>query len=360
MRGNKIIFLKTPVGDRRDTAAPPVFFAIAVLAIAILAGCAVEAPYTVDTFVMGTQAWVTLYGLDEEEAERIAGEALRELHRIEGLMSTWRERSEISLLNASADGVMRPASRELYTVVDSALHYAALTGGAFDITVRPLVRLWGFQGGTARIPTEAEIDSALARAGYGRIKLDANLPGISLPAGMELDLAGIAKGYAVDRCAAMLAGRGVTSALVNLGGNIYALGTPPGKRGWAVGIREARGARSTVGVLMLKDAAVATSGNYENFVEIEGKRYGHIIDPRTGRTVDHMLSVTVVAHTAIAADALSTGLFVLGTEQGSALVERLNGVKALFAEPADGGIRYRTAGDFDSSLQLDDTLFARE
>lgn len=360
MCGNPIIPLKIAECDRRDTAIRPVFFIIAALAIALFIGCAVEAPYTADTFVMGTRAWVTLYGYDEEEAERIAGEALRELHRIESVMSTWRETSEISILNAQAAGTMRRVSHELFTVVDSAFHYAALTDGAFDITVRPLVRLWGFQGGTAHIPTDAEIDSVLEHVGHGRVKVDEALPGIALPTGMELDLAGIAKGYAVDRCATVLAESGVTSALVNLGGNIYALGAPPGKDGWTVGIREARGARSTIGVIMLKDAAVATSGNYENFVEIEGKRYGHIIDPRTGRTVDHMLSVTVVAPTAIAADALSTGLFVLGTEQGSALVERLDGVNALFAEPSDGGIRYREAGDFGGSLQLDDSFFAAE
>lgn len=330
------------------------------LPFAFLHSCSDQTPYTADTFVMGTGAWVTLYGLDEEEAERIAGEALRELHRVESVMSTWRETSEISILNARASGTVQSVSRELYTVVDSAFHYAALTGGAFDITVRPLVRLWGFQGGTARIPTDAEIDTALALVGYGLVALDEARPGIALPPGMELDLAGIAKGYAVDRCTALLMERGVTSALVNLGGNIYALGAPPGKRGWAVGIREARGARSTVGVLLLKNAAVATSGNYENFAEIEGKRYGHIIDPRTGRTVDHMLSVTVVAPTAIAADALSTGLFVMGTERGSELVERLAGVKALFAETSDGGDRYRAVGDFGGSLKLDDTLFSRK
>ncbi len=349
-----------PTCDRRDTAIRPVLFVIAVLAIALFVECAVEAPYTADTFVMGTRAWVTLYGFDEEEAERIAGEALREMHRIEGLMSTWRETSEISILNAQASGTMQPVSRELYTVVDSAFHYAELTGGAFDITVRPLVRLWGFQGGTARMPAGAEIDTALTHVGYGRVMLDEALPGISLPSGMELDLAGIAKGYAVDRCIALLKDRGVTSALVNLGGNIYALGTPPGRNSWAVGIREARGARSTVGAIMLQNSAVATSGNYENFVEIDGKRYGHIIDPRTGRTVNNMLSVTAVAPTAVAADALSTGLFVMGTERGSALVERLTGVKAIFAEPSDGGVRYRAVGDFGGSLQLDDTLLTRE
>lgn len=318
-----------------------------------LGACAGEAPYTADTFVMGTQAWVTLYGYSAEEAEPIAGEALRELHRIESVMSTWRPASEISRMNANADGTMRTVSRELFTVVDSAFYYAAVTGGAFDITARPLVRLWGFQGGEARLPSETEIDSALELVGYEHVALDASIPGMALPAGMELDLAGIAKGYAVDRCVAMLVARGVTSALVNLGGNIYALGAPPGKRGWSIGIRDPWGERSTVGALILKDEAVATSGNYENFVEIDGVRYGHIIDPSTGHTVDHALSVTVTASTALASDALATGLFVLGGERGSELVRRLAGVKALFAEPADGRITYRAVGDFGAALDLD-------
>jgi thiamine biosynthesis lipoprotein len=340
---------------RRPMTAALGRFAAALLALPLVVsyGCDARAPYTADTFVMGTQAWVTLYGLDADEAETIAGEALRELHRLESVMSTWRPSSEISRLNGAADGSMRAVSRGLFTVVDSAFHYAAVTGGAFDITARPLVRLWGFQGGEARLPSEEGIDSALARVGYGRVALDASIPGIALPAGMELDFAGIAKGYAVDRCVALLAARGVTTALVNLGGNIYALGAPPGKHGWAIGIRDPFGSAKTVGALFLKNEAVATSGNYENFVEIDGVRYGHIIDPSTGRTVDHVLSVTVTAPTALAADALATGLFVLGPVRGGELVRRLAGIKALFAEPAEGRIRYRAAGDFGAALELD-------
>jgi thiamine biosynthesis lipoprotein len=302
---------------------------------------------------MGTRAWVTIYGLSEREAKPLADEALRELHRIENIMSTWNESSELSMVNRSADGSMRPVSRELFTVVDSALYFSGVTYGAFDITARPLVKLWGFQGGEARLPTESEIDSALALVGYNRIGVDREAPGIALPRGMELDLAGIAKGYAVDRCVALLVERGVTSAMVNLGGNIYALGTPPGKRGWAIGLRDPLGSAGTVGALLLKDEAVATSGNYENFVEIDGVRYGHIIDPSTGRTVDHMLSVTVVAPTALASDALSTGLFVSGAARGSEIVERLAGARAIFAEPSGGRIVYRTVGEFGDNLELD-------
>ncbi len=326
---------------------------VILLPLAFLVACTAEAPYTTDTYVMGTKAWVTLYGYSAEEAEPIVGEALRELHRIESVMSTWRPASEISRLNGAADGTMRIVSQELFAVVDSAFYYATVTGGAFDITARPLVRVWGFQEGEAHLPSGAEIAGALERVGYERVALDASMPGIALNAGMELDLAGIAKGYAVDRCVALLRERGATSALVNLGGNIYALGAPPGKRGWTIGIRDPLGSAKTVGALILKDEAVATSGNYENFVEIEGVRYGHILDPHTGQSVDHLLSVTAVAPTAVASDALATGLFVLGGERGNDLVRRLPGVKALFAGPADGPITYRAAGDFGDALELD-------
>ena len=186
------------------------------------------------------------------------------------------------------------------------------------------------------------------------IMLDVESKSIILPPGMELDLAGIAKGYAVDRAAAILRDHDVERGMVNLGGNIYAIGSPPGKKGWSVGIRDPRGERSVVGSLFLEDEAVATSGNYENYIEIEGRTYGHIIDPRNGKPVSHMLSVTVVASSALQADALSTGFFVLGPEGSRSALELLKGIKALFALPTGETVRYEELGDFMGTLTLDD------
>ncbi len=324
-----------------------------LVAVAILAAaCEPPVPYTKETFVMGTKAWVTVAGMSDADAERAALAAFSEMYRIESVMSTWRPTSEISRLNEAAGGAPIAVSSELYALIDSSLFYARATAGAFDVTVRPLVRLWGFQGGEPKLPSDEEIALARSHVGYGAVAIDSAASTVTLPAGMQIDLAGIAKGYAVDRCVAVLAGLGVRSALVNIGGNIYAMGAPPGRDGWAVGVRDPRGGLETAGTLVLRDEAVATSGNYENFVEIDGERYGHIIDPRTGRPVSGVLSVTVVARTALASDALSTGLFVLGPDEGRAAAGRLAGVAALFALADGDGITYRAAGDIDRRLSL--------
>ncbi|MCX5752461.1 MAG: FAD:protein FMN transferase [Candidatus Krumholzibacteria bacterium] len=336
-------------GRRPFAGIPP----LALATILILsAACASRAPYTKETFVMGTKAWVTIAGMSDRDAERAAQAAFREMYRIESVMSTWRPASEISRLNTGSNGAPFTVSSELCSLIDSSLFYSKATSGAFDVTVRPLVRLWGFQGGEAKLPSDSEIERAMSLVGFGKIVLDPSRSTITLPPGMQIDLAGIAKGYAVDRCAAALAGLGVRSALVNIGGNIYAMGAPPGEKGWSIGIRDPKGGLETVGTLTLRDEAVATSGNYENFVEIEGRRYGHVIDPRAGRPISSVLSVTVVAPTGLASDALSTGLFVLGPDDAREVVKRLAGVAALFALADTDGIVYRPVGDIERRLNL--------
>jgi thiamine biosynthesis lipoprotein len=326
----------------------------------IAASCARGEPYTKETYVMGTKAWVTVAGMNRREAERAASQAFREMYRIESVMSNWRSRSEISRLNAEADSTPVAVSKELFALIDSSVHYSRATFGAFDITVRPLMTLWGFQGGRGNPPSADELAHALTLVGYEKIALDPSKETIALPAGMELDLAGVAKGYAVDRCVSVLTAFGARNALVNIGGNIYALGEAPGARGWTIGIRDPKGGLGTVGSILLSNEAVATSGDYENFVDISGKRYGHIIDPRTGEPATGVLSVTVVAPTGLESDALSTGLFVLGPERAREAASALGGVKALFALPEDDGIRYDTLGYFAGRLSLKDTRAAKQ
>ncbi|MBN2071894.1 MAG: FAD:protein FMN transferase [Candidatus Krumholzibacteriota bacterium] len=315
-----------------------------------LSSCSDQSPYSKETFVMGTKAVITIYGLGEKEASEAAGEALHELHRIESVMSNWISESEISMLNGrSKDGPVR-VSDELFEIIEAAFEYSRLTSGAFDITARPLVKLWGFQGGEPRLPSSEEIDSTLAIVGYHRVILDRDEMTVTLPPGMQIDLAGIGKGYGVDRCASILKEHGVTSALVNLSGNMFAIGSPKGRDYWSIGIREPHGEEGIVGKLLLRDEGVATSGNYENFIMIDGQKYGHIIDPSTGRTIDHILAVTVVAPSALAADALSTGMFVLGPEAGAAAAAKIPGVKVVYALVDD---TFEFTGNFGKSLLLD-------
>jgi len=303
---------------------------------------------------MGTKAWITIYSSDGDRALESIKKAFGELYRIDARMSNWKDSSEISKLNRANDGKPHRVSKELFSVIYTALKYSRLTDGAFDITARPVVTLWGFEGGDEKLPGADEVSRALEHVGYRHVSLSRDSNTVIIPQGFELDLAGIAKGYAVDRCREIIEGDGFRSALINLGGNIYAIGSPPGKRGWKIGIRDPLGSTEVVGTIRLKDMAVATSGNYENFVEIDGKRYGHIIDPKSGFPVEGVLSVTVVAPTAIASDALSTGLFVLGPEKAESVVGSLRNVRVLFALPTEGGgISYIKIGRFDESCPIE-------
>lgn len=297
-----------------------------LLSLAICSSCAGEEPVTRETFVMGTRARIIIYGMRPEEAGEAAGLALGEMHRLESLMSTWNPESELSVINMTAGSGPRRASRELTSLLYIAAQFSRMTGGVFDVTAGPLVTLWGFQGKTREdLPSAKEISRAMRQVGYEKVALDTSASTVSIPRGTRIDLAGIAKGYAVDRCASILRKNGVRSALIDLGGNMYAIGSPPGKKGWTVGIRDPGLTREVVGYLIISDQAVATSGNYENFVEIEGKVLGHLIDPRTGRPAESgVLSVTVLSPTALSADALSTSLFIMGPRKGRDLLRILS------------------------------------
>lgn len=350
-RYEKSIAGQTAGASLRAKIAPITSVLATCFVLALLSCSGRDLPYTQDTFVMGTRCVITIYGMDEAKASEAAGKAFRELHRIESVMSTWKEDSEISMLNRSGSGQPVKISEELFGIIEEAFRYSELTGGAFDITARPIVRLWGFQdGGEPALPSEEDIRQALEKVGYEKVSLDRSRLSVTMPEGMELDLAGIGKGYGVDRSIEILRSEGVTDALVNLSGNMYGIGLPEGKDSWTIGIREPHGGEGIVGKLKLGEEGVATSGNYENFVTIGGKNYGHIVDPRTGRTVDHILSVTVIAPTALAADALSTGLFVLGAEEGKIAVESIPGVRAVFASEADV---YEFAGEFGNTISFE-------
>ena len=317
-----------------------------------LPSCARDAePFVKQTFVMGTRGTITIYGLSDEDAEAAAADAVREMHRIESVMSTWKEESEISKINRDARGKPVKLSSELFLLLNKASLFSKMTGGAFDVTAMPVVKLWGFQGGEPKLPSDKEIADAIKKVGWRKMVLDAADTTVTLYGGVTIDLAGIGKGYAVDRCVGILRDHGAVSALVDLGGNMFAIGAPPGREAWSIGIRDPEDSGGVIGKLLISDEAVATSGNYENFVVIDGKRYGHIVDPRTGQTVDHVLGVTVIAPSATQSDALSTGLFVMGPEKSQGIGEIFPGTSAIFALPGDV---FEFVGNFGGKLELFD------
>ena len=278
---------------------------------------------------MGTRYTVKLAGLPSGfSQERLRSGIEEVLAEIDRQMSTWRDDSELSRFNTSSTTDWFPVSPELAEVAAEAKRIHRLSGGAFDVTVKPLTDLWGFgpKGRPERIPTQAEIEAALKRVGGEKIEVrdDDRALRKGRP-DMQIVLSAIAKGFAVDRVAAFLDEANVPAYLVEIGGEIRARGDRPDGTAWTIGIeRPISGHRTVQKVIRLKDLSMATSGDYRNYYEAAGKRFSHTIDPRTGRPIQHGLaSVTVVDERCATADAWATALMVLGPTEGYNLaVER--------------------------------------
>jgi thiamine biosynthesis lipoprotein len=315
-------------------------------AVVIVAGCSrtpEPAQFTGPT--MGTTYHVTVSGVDGESERRAVQSAVdRVLLETERHLSTYNDTSEISMLNRDETRAWQDVSPTLYVVLQEARDVSEITGGAFDITVEPLLELWGYEPGTDDAstrksftpPTAARLAQALDSVGYGRLELR-NVPRPSIRktvSGMRLTVDGIAPGYAVDRIAAELRALGHTSFIVEIGGEVRAAGQRPEGGPWRIAIEAplATMREPLVGV-RLRDAAVSTSGDYRDArFDAAGRRYSHTVDPRTGRTVDGVLtSVTVIDANTIRADAYATALMVMGTEAGLAWAKELR-VPVLFVE----------------------------
>ncbi len=283
-------------------------------------------------FAMDTVMEITVCG---EAADEALSAAESELFRLDGMLARGDEGSEVYALNASGGGEVSPETAEL---ISRALEIGGLTDWAFDVTVAPLTDLWGFYDQSYRVPTEEEIAAALPLVGGERVEVSGSRVELG---GAKIDLGGIAKGWASQRAAELLRERGVASALLNLGGNVQAVGSHRGKP-WRVAVQNPDGGEY-VGVLDLTDACAVTSGDYQRFFEDNGKIYHHIIDPKTGRPAESGLrSVTVVCADAALADGLSTALFVMGMDKALELWRAEGGFEAVFVA-ADGGV-YVTAG----------------
>ena len=283
-----------------------------LLALALLAGCAPagETGDSLSFLAMDTAMELTVYR--REDGEELLARVREEIQALEGLLSVTDEGSQISALNRGERVDLAPEAAQL---LREALALCADTGGALDITIYPVVRAWGFTTGSHRVPSGQELSDLLERVDYTRVALQGDT--LTLPEGVELDLGGVAKGYASDRAAALLRQAGADCALLDLGGSIQTIGASPDGDPWRVGIRDplGEGAGDYCALVEVTGQAVVTSGMYERYFEQDGVRYGHIIDPSTGRPADSGLaSVTVVAPSAALADGLSTALFVMGGE----------------------------------------------
>jgi thiamine biosynthesis lipoprotein len=310
---------------------------------------------------MGTVFEVTIYAADKYIAEKAFNDVFQEINRLDYLMSNYKKESVLSELNKNASAEPTGCNKELANVIEQSLQYSEITDGAFDITIGPLMKKWGFFKKQGRIPGKEELESVLESVSYKNIIIEektkkslAKNP-VTVKTvffkntGTQIDLGGIGKGYAVDMAARVLKQNGINSALINFAGNIYAFGTPPGKDSWVIGLQHPRESEGLLGSFEITDKAVSTSGDYEKFFTIEGKRYSHIIDPRTGNPVKGIVSVTIVTDSATRADALSTGVFVLGLEKGMALIEKLPDVEGIIIyEDADSRLSTKTSSGMEA------------
>jgi thiamine biosynthesis lipoprotein len=332
--------------------------ALWVLALAALAGCSFEADekvWEISGPVFGTGYHVSVVMAENQtRLDSVASGITTVLEAVDATMSTWSEDSELSRFNQLADQrEWTTISPAFYRVLARSLQISDLTAGAFDVTIGPVVNLWGF-GPEARpqdVPTEEQLALLLSRTGYQKLDLRAEPPALRAEPRQYVDLSAIAKGYAVDEVARYLDSEGVSAFLVEIGGEVSVQGRKPDGNAWRLAIEEPTpGQRQVNRVVVIGDRAMATSGDYRNYYESDGQRFSHTIDPVDGRPIDHDLaSVTVIAQDCMTADALATAFNVMGSEQAKALATREN-IAAYFIVRGDDGFETDYSPAFSSFL----------
>ena len=279
--------------------------------------------------VMSTQANLKFYGKDEKELEKAFQTARSAMEDVIRICNIFDPASELARLNTSAAKEPFACSPELWEILNEARKFHTLSGGVFDPTVQPLMKIWGFHRKRQSLPLPKEIADAKAICGFSKVKFDKEKHTVffTVP-GMSLDLGGIAKGWAVDKASeAVLRNTSIRIGIVDLGGNIRCFPQPPpGKDHYTVAVKNPKKPGSYVALAFMLDECAATSGNYERYVVIDGKQYTHIIDPRTGYPVEGVLSATVITKRGVDSDALSTSVFINGgLEVKNARILRIDG-----------------------------------
>jgi thiamine biosynthesis lipoprotein len=295
--------------------------------------------YEATRLSMGCVYAIEAYGHDVRSLTATVRDAFDEIDRLDRLMSHYQPQSPLSRINREAARAPMSVEPELFDFIAAAMRYTRQSDGAFDITVGPLMKAWGFFGGDGHMPSTATLAEARRHVGPGHVILDSRAQTIRFDEpGVELDLGGVAKGYAVDRAVRILRAAGVSGALVSAGGStIYALGTPPLSDSWELSVQDPVDSRRTARTIRLSDRALSIAGSSEKSFEADGVRYSHIMDPRTGRPVQGVLSVAVVAPSGTAGDALDDALFVLGPTRSRDYLGQWPAVEAMFFMPAADG-----------------------
>jgi thiamine biosynthesis lipoprotein len=301
--------------------------------------------------VMGTFARTVCVAGDKKTAEAGNAAAFAKLVEVDEMMSDYISDSELSRVNREAFAGAVTVSDELFEVLSKAVEYSRVSGGAFDVTIGPVVDLWHKAEESGIKPTDEQIAAAKAKVGYEKMLLDPKKNTVVFMVdGMRLDLGGIAKGYAIDKAVEAMRAAGAVGGMVDVGGDIRCFGKPAEKNKWAIGLQDPDTDTGLLMVIELGDNAIATSGDYQRFVVLDGEKFSHIMTPKKGTSTKGLTSVTVIAATAIDADAMATTVTVLGGEKGLELIESVEGTEG-FIVPSDVSKEMRFSSGFEGFMR---------
>ncbi|WP_394348484.1 FAD:protein FMN transferase [Haloflavibacter putidus] len=282
---------------------------------------------------MGSRFDITVVANDSIQANQYIATAIAEITRVEKLISSWDDNSQTSEINRNAGIKPVKVDKELFDLIERAIGISKLTDGAFDISYASMDRIWKFDGSMTKMPSKEEITASVEKVGYQNIVLDKSKSTVFLKLkGMKIGFGAIGKGYAADKAKKLLISKGITSGIINASGDMNTWGKQPKGNEWKVAITNPMNKNKVFALLPITNGAVVTSGNYEKFVNFNGKRYTHIIDPRTGYPSSGIISVTVFAPKAELADALATSVFVMGKETGLDRINQLPKIECIIID----------------------------
>ena len=282
---------------------------------------------------MGSRFDITVVASNEKEGNEYIDSAIFEIARIEKLISSWDVNSETSLINKLSGIQPIKVDKELFDLIERSIAISTLTNGAFDISYASMDRIWKYDGTMREMPSEEKISSSIKKVGYQNIIIDKEAQTVFLKLkGMKIGFGAIGKGYAADKAKALLIEKGVKAGIINASGDLNAWGKQANGRDWMVAITNPLNKNKVFSWLPINDSAIVTSGNYEKFISLNGIRYSHIIDPRTGYPSTGIISTSIMTSNAELADAISTSVFVMGVETGLDFINQLKGVDCIIID----------------------------
>jgi thiamine biosynthesis lipoprotein len=306
---------------------------VILISFLLSSSCFAQQPYKRTLKLMGSRFDITVVAKDSVLANNYIDFAVAEIERIEKLISSWDENSQTSKINRFAGIKAVKVDAELFNLIERSIGISKLTDGAFDISYAAMDNIWHFDGNMTQMPSEDEILNSVARVGYENILLDKDSSTVFLKVkGMKIGFGGIGKGYAADKAKELLISKGVPSGIINASGDMNTWGKQPNGSPWSVAITNPLNKDKAFAILPITDGAVVTSGNYEKYVFFNGKRYTHIIDPRTGYPSSGIISVSVFAPKAELADALATSVFVMGKDVGLNRINQMPKVECIIID----------------------------